>query len=337
MIAAPPARAVFWKWWPRGWRCGCGRWATWPGEVAAPAVISSMCVVFAETEIIGLLASGATPEDIVAGVQAAVATRVAAMAGRNIAGPVVFTGGVARLSGMDAALATALGRPVAVAPQPQITGARVPRFLPRGDERVKVGWAERSEPHRNHCHSKERDMTATDAVVRRWFPFTLWSLPLLIAAVALPSCGRKSEMPRAPEEKAAVEAIEKLGGSVFYEGAENPAGDSPKGERFAHVTRVSLGGEKIGDAELKHSPETSRRIDSPRDAEPQSVQSQRRRSETPGRTDSTPIVGPLSHRCQRRRSEIGRFAPAPIAGTRWDPDHGGRTKTFSKAWPSSNR
>ena len=60
-----------------------------------PAVISSMCVVFAETEIIGLLASGATPEDIVAGVQAAVATRVAAMAGRNIAGPVVFTGGVA--------------------------------------------------------------------------------------------------------------------------------------------------------------------------------------------------------------------------------------------------
>ena len=53
------------------------------GELAGrsrnPALISSMCVVFAETEIIGLLASGVTPADIVAGVQASLATRVAAM------------------------------------------------------------------------------------------------------------------------------------------------------------------------------------------------------------------------------------------------------------------
>ena len=41
-----------------------------------------MCVVFAETEIIGLLAAGTAPADIVAGVQASIATRVAAMAGR---------------------------------------------------------------------------------------------------------------------------------------------------------------------------------------------------------------------------------------------------------------
>ncbi len=73
------------------------------GEMAAtqrvagrsPAAISSMCVVFAETEIIGLLASGILPEDIVAGVQAALATRVAAMSGNGAQGPIVLTGGVA--------------------------------------------------------------------------------------------------------------------------------------------------------------------------------------------------------------------------------------------------
>ncbi len=60
------------------------------GRSRKPAIISSMCVVFAETEIIGLLASGVAPEDIVAGVQASIATRVAAMAGRNLSAPIVL-------------------------------------------------------------------------------------------------------------------------------------------------------------------------------------------------------------------------------------------------------
>jgi predicted CoA-substrate-specific enzyme activase len=89
----------------------------------APVPISSTCVVFAETEIIGLLAAGRTPDDIVAGIQRAVATRVASMAGRNLAEPIAFTGGVALLPGMDRALASALGRVVTVAPNPQMTGA----------------------------------------------------------------------------------------------------------------------------------------------------------------------------------------------------------------------
>ena len=88
-----------------------------------PATISNMCVVFAETEIIGLLASGVAPEDIVAGVQASIATRVAAMAGRSLPGPILFTGGVALVPGMNAALETALEKPVVVAPQPQLTCA----------------------------------------------------------------------------------------------------------------------------------------------------------------------------------------------------------------------
>lgn len=89
----------------------------------APAFVSSTCVVFAETEIIGLLASGTRPEDIVAGVHQSLATRVTGMAGRNLEGPVVFTGGVAMIPGMAEAMAEALGQPVEIAPEPQMTGA----------------------------------------------------------------------------------------------------------------------------------------------------------------------------------------------------------------------
>ena len=97
------------------------------GKLAADsqqvAIISSMCVVFAETEIVGLLASGIAPADIAAGVQTAVATRVAAMAGREVQLPVVFAGGVALIPGMDAALHKALGKHVEIAPMPQMTAA----------------------------------------------------------------------------------------------------------------------------------------------------------------------------------------------------------------------
>ncbi|NIA14431.1 MAG: 2-hydroxyglutaryl-CoA dehydratase [Nitrospiraceae bacterium] len=97
------------------------------GQLAAqstePAAISSMCVVFAETEIVGLLASGIAREDIVSGVQASIAKRVVAMAGRNVDEPVLFTGGVAMVPGMAAALEAALDHPVTIAPDPQITGA----------------------------------------------------------------------------------------------------------------------------------------------------------------------------------------------------------------------
>ncbi|MGI5868445.1 MAG: acyl-CoA dehydratase activase [Kiritimatiellia bacterium] len=97
------------------------------GDVAKgadkPAVISSMCVVFAESEMIGLLAAGERPANIVAGVCLSIAGRIAAMAGRIPEGEMIFTGGVARIAGMDAALATALQHPVSVASDPCMTGA----------------------------------------------------------------------------------------------------------------------------------------------------------------------------------------------------------------------
>jgi len=93
------------------------------GRSRNPAAISSMCVVFAETEIIGLLAAGVEPEDIASGVQAAIAARVGTMAGRKIEPPVAFTGGVALIPGMAGALEKVLKQPVSVPADPQMTGA----------------------------------------------------------------------------------------------------------------------------------------------------------------------------------------------------------------------
>jgi (R)-2-hydroxyacyl-CoA dehydratese activating ATPase len=92
-------------------------------ESRQAALISSMCVVFAETEIIGLLAEGVAATDIAAGVQNAIAQRVLSLAGRSVTPPVCFTGGVALQSGMVRALETALSCPLQVSPLPQYTGA----------------------------------------------------------------------------------------------------------------------------------------------------------------------------------------------------------------------
>jgi predicted CoA-substrate-specific enzyme activase len=93
------------------------------GRSLQAALISSMCVVFAETEIIGLLAEGVAATDIAAGVQNAIALRIAALAGRAVTPPVCFTGGVALQAGMVRALEAALACSVSVSPLPQYTGA----------------------------------------------------------------------------------------------------------------------------------------------------------------------------------------------------------------------
>jgi predicted CoA-substrate-specific enzyme activase len=103
-----------------------------------PALISNMCVVFAETEIIGLLAEGVPVPDVVAGVQNAIATRVVALVGRSVVPPVYFTGGVALQPGMTRALAEVLSCPLRVAPHPQFTGALGAALLAGGQNRAKL-------------------------------------------------------------------------------------------------------------------------------------------------------------------------------------------------------
>lgn len=93
------------------------------GKSKSPAHISSMCVVFAETEIIGLLSMGTPSEDIIAGVQNSIAQRLLSMSGKNLIPPVVFTGGVALVSGMDKTLLNTLKKEVSISTMPQYTGA----------------------------------------------------------------------------------------------------------------------------------------------------------------------------------------------------------------------
>ena len=88
-----------------------------------PAIISSMCVVFAETEIVGLLATGIPKQDIIAGIQKAIAVRISSLAGSNLDSPIVFTGGVALISGMAQALTSTIGKKIETCPDPQFTCA----------------------------------------------------------------------------------------------------------------------------------------------------------------------------------------------------------------------
>lgn len=62
-----------------------------------PAPISSMCAVFAESEVIGLTASGTSREDLAAGIVVSIAKRLTSLAGRIPLTPTIaFTGGTAR-------------------------------------------------------------------------------------------------------------------------------------------------------------------------------------------------------------------------------------------------
>ena len=91
---------------------------------AEAADISSMCAVFAESEIVGLLQNNTPPETILRGVFRSVAVRTLAMAGPNSIRPqLVFTGGVAKNDGVVRAIADETGLEVTVPPEPQITGA----------------------------------------------------------------------------------------------------------------------------------------------------------------------------------------------------------------------
>lgn len=86
--------------------------------------INSTCVVFAESEIIGLIAHGNSGADIIAAVHRAIAKRTRNMIAQlHWTGPVVFTGGVAKNSGMQSAIAQQLHTTLSVPEDSFITGA----------------------------------------------------------------------------------------------------------------------------------------------------------------------------------------------------------------------
>jgi predicted CoA-substrate-specific enzyme activase len=86
--------------------------------------ISTMCAVFAESEIIGLLQSGTPVPTILRGVFSSVARRTLGMAARGGMVPrLVFTGGVAMNAAVAEALAREAGAEVSVPDDPRMTGA----------------------------------------------------------------------------------------------------------------------------------------------------------------------------------------------------------------------
>jgi predicted CoA-substrate-specific enzyme activase len=89
-----------------------------------PARISSMCTVFAESEVISLRARGIPKEEIAAGLIEGIAGRIVSMARRmGLSERVAFVGGVAKNEGMRRAIEKGLGMTLFVPPEPQITGA----------------------------------------------------------------------------------------------------------------------------------------------------------------------------------------------------------------------
>ncbi len=86
--------------------------------------ISSMCAVFAESEIIGLVQSGKGVDVLLNGIFRSVARRTLTLAGKVAMVPeVVFTGGVARIAGVVRALQNETGTTINVPQEPQLTGA----------------------------------------------------------------------------------------------------------------------------------------------------------------------------------------------------------------------
>jgi predicted CoA-substrate-specific enzyme activase len=86
--------------------------------------ISSMCSVFAQSEVVSLVAAGTRLEDIVRGLNRSVAAKVTALAGRSgLEREWMMTGGVARNLGVVAAIEERLSGRVILPEEPELCGA----------------------------------------------------------------------------------------------------------------------------------------------------------------------------------------------------------------------
>lgn len=92
----------------------------------APCTLSSICTVFAESEILSFISEQKLKEDIAYGLNKAIAKRVVNIgkAGQiRYPEQIIFSGGVARNSGVVQAMEEELGKKVAIPEVPQITAA----------------------------------------------------------------------------------------------------------------------------------------------------------------------------------------------------------------------
>lgn len=93
-------------------------------KATKPAAISSTCTVFAESEVISQLANGVEMPDLIAGICASVASRVASLAKRvGVEPQVCMSGGVAQNEAVRHALCEALGQTILFSEMAQLFGA----------------------------------------------------------------------------------------------------------------------------------------------------------------------------------------------------------------------
>jgi len=86
--------------------------------------VSSMCTVFAESEVISLFAQGNEMADIAAGISDSIARRVVGMVGQvGLKEIVIMSGGVAKNSGVVRAIEKRIGANLVIPEEPQIVGA----------------------------------------------------------------------------------------------------------------------------------------------------------------------------------------------------------------------
>lgn len=86
--------------------------------------INSMCTVFAESEVISLIARGMTPDRIALGLHQAIANRIMALLGKTGYGDrIIFAGGAAKNPCLVQLLEQRLGKKLHVPQEPQIIGA----------------------------------------------------------------------------------------------------------------------------------------------------------------------------------------------------------------------
>ena len=89
-----------------------------------PAPISSICTVFAESEVISLKAKGRSKEDIISGIHEAIGRRMHSMINHvGMVSPAVISGGVAKNVGVVRVLERLLKTEIIIPQEPQIVGA----------------------------------------------------------------------------------------------------------------------------------------------------------------------------------------------------------------------
>lgn len=113
--------------------------------------ISNLCTIFAQQEVVARLSEGEKPEDIIAGLHDALASRVAALARRlKIEPDVVLTGGVAKNVGIVRAMKENLGCELLIPEDPLLTGAMGAAILAKelSSEAIAKGEPVSTKPRR---------------------------------------------------------------------------------------------------------------------------------------------------------------------------------------------